>query len=220
MKAIVFDFNGTLFDDTRFHMASWQSYMFKKFGVKVAQDEVRRRFIGPNNAQIFRSFFGDGITEDEIFSWGCEKEREYRATAATDPENMHLIDGAEELFDLLAERGMPACVATSSVMDNVRFYMDDLGLGKWFTLDQIVYDDGTLAPKPDPAFYLEAARRMNVDMKDCIVVEDSPSGIQAAVNAGAGMIIAIDRSAPMDWLKSNPHIHAVIHDFRKFEQFL
>ena len=63
MKAVLFDFNGTLFDDTRFHMRAWQKYMRKKFGIPLTLDEVRQKFIGPNNATIFHSFFGDRFSE-------------------------------------------------------------------------------------------------------------------------------------------------------------
>lgn len=91
---------------------------------------------------------------------------------------------------------------------------------RWFTMDRIVYDEGKLPSKPDPAFYIEAMRRLNMKREDCVIVEDSPSGIQAAINAGAGRIIAIDRTAPLEWLQSKAEIHAIIHDFYGFERYL
>ena len=219
MKAVLFDFNGTLFDDTRFHMRAWQKYMREKFGISLTLDEVRQKFIGPNNATIFHSFFGDRFSETELHAFSREKEEEYRAAARAEGA-LHLMEGAPELFDLLTERGVPFALATASEMDNVRFYLEDLGLKRWFTLDRIVYEEGKLASKPDPAFYIEAARRIGLSPEDCTIVEDSPTGIQAAVNARAGRIVAIDRSAPREWLEGHPQIDAIIHDFRGFERFI
>lgn len=220
MKAVIFDFNGTLFNDNRFHVEAWQRYMRRKFGVDLTLEEVYREFIGPNNSTIFRNRFGERFTPAQIEQMGREKEEEYRAVARSNPENMRLMDGAPELFDLLVERGMPFALATASIIDNVSFYLNELGLKRWFTMDRIVYDEGKLPSKPNPAFYIEAMRRLDMKREDCVIVEDSPSGIQAAINAGAGRIIAIDRTAPLEWLQSKAEIHAIIHDFYGFERYL
>lgn len=220
MKAVLFDFNGTLFDDTRFHVEAWQAYMRARFSLDLSLEEVRRRFIGPNNAAIFRSCFGERYTEAELRAFSREKEEAYRAAVRRNPENLRLIDGAPELFDELARRGTPFALATASEIENVAFYLNELGLKEWFTMERIVYDQGLLASKPDPAFYLEAARRLNVSPADCAVAEDSPAGIQAAINAGAGRIVAVDRTTPRSILEARPEIYAVVHDFRGFEQFI
>lgn len=219
MRAVLFDFNGTLFDDTRFHLRAWQRYMRRKFGIELTLEEVRRDFIGPNNSTIFHNYFGDRFSDAQLHAFSREKEEEYRAAARAEGR-LQLMEGAPELFDLLTERGVPFALATASEMDNVRFYLNDLGLDRWFTMDRIVYDQGLLASKPDPAFYLEAARRLSVRPEDCVVAEDSPSGIQAAASAKAGRIIAIDRTAPREWLEANGDIYAIVHDFWGFERFI
>ena len=220
MKAVIFDFNGTLFDDTRFHVIAWERYMRKKFGIELTETQVRAGFIGPNNSQIFRNYFGDTFTPEQAHAWSLEKEAEYRAAVREDLSKPQLMEGAPELFDLLVARGMPFALATASELPNVEFYLNDLGLKNWFTLDNIVYDQGKLASKPDPAFYLEAMRRLNMDPADCVVCEDSAAGIEAARRAGAGRIIAIDRTTPRETLEANPAIHAIIHDYYGFERFL
>lgn len=219
MKAVLFDFNGTLFDDTNFHRRAWHDYMYERFGRDYGIDEINRYFIGPGNREIFRHCF-DGITEEKIIEYGLEKEIYYRRIASETAENMRLIDGAPELFDLLTARGIPFVLVTASPIDNIRFYLNDLGLKKWFDMSRVVYDTGELACKPEPDFYLEAARRVGLDPQDCIVVEDSLTGFEAAKRAKAGKIIAIDRTQPPEVLAQRPEIDAVIHDFTDFERFL
>ena len=220
MRAVLFDFNGTLFDDTRFHIISWSRYMKRRFGFELTEADVIARYIGPNDSVILKNELGDRYSEEERRIFSDEKEAEYRAVAREDPANMRLMDGAPELFDLLTARGIPFAVATASERPNVDFYMEELGLNRWLTLERIVYDEGKLASKPDPAFYVEAARRLGVEPADCIVCEDSLSGIEAAKRFGAGRIVAIDRTAPREALLADPDICAVVHDFRNFERFL
>lgn len=217
LKGILFDFNGTLYDDTRFHIDAWMRYFHADFGLDFTREETRRRFIGPDNEMIFRDVFGDSITEAQIIAWSSGKERIYRSLAAGAP---NLIEGAPEMFDTLVKRGIPFALATSSRIDNVRFYLDTLGLGRWFTMDRVVYIDGTIAAKPHPAFYTEAARRIGLAPSECIVVEDSRSGIQGAVNAGAGRIIAIDRTLGAKCLAEMPEVYASVHDFVQFMRYI
>ena len=217
LKGILFDFNGTLYDDTRFHIAAWMRYFHEEFGLDFSREETRRRFIGPDNEMIFRDVFGDDITEDQIIAWSSGKERIYRSLAADAPD---LIEGAPEMFDALVQRGIPFALATSSRIDNVRFYLDTLRLNRWFTMDRVVYIDGSIAAKPNPAFYTEAARRIGLKPAECIVAEDSCSGIQGAVNAGAGRIIAIDRTLGAKRLVEMRDVYASVHDFVQFMRYI
>jgi len=220
MKGILFDFNGTLFNDTHLHKAAWHSFFLKYYGWDLSEEEILRRCLGPSNNDIFKDFFEGKLSQAEVDALAAKKEEEYRASAKSDPANMHLIDGVEELLDLLVEKGIPFALATASPIENIMFYLNDLGLRKWFTLDRIVYEEGKLASKPDPAFYIEAARRIGLTPDQCMIVEDSPTGIRAAINAHAGKIVALDRTAKREWLEAQPEISAIIHDFCGFECYL
>lgn len=220
MKAVLFDFNGTLYNDTKFHLYAWKAYLKQRFGLDLTEEEVHRRCIGPSNENIFRDFFGADISLEKIREYSAEKEVFYRDVCKSDPENLKLMEGAEGLFDLLKERGIPFVIATASPIENVLFYLEDLGLKKWIELDKIVYEEGKLPVKPDPAFYIEAARRAGCSPEECIIVEDSKTGIEAAIRANAGKLVVIDRTAPREYLENTPEIDALIHDFRGFEKFL
>lgn len=219
MQAAIFDFNGTLFDDTQYHLISWQRYLKKRFSMEMTLQQIIQSCIGPSNIIIFHNLFGNRYSDEELNEFSREKEAEYRSVARSDQENFHLMDGAAELFDLLQEKNIPFALATASVLDNVEFYLEELGLKRWFSMENIVYDQGMLKSKPAPDFYLEAAKRLNVPVDQCIVAEDSLIGIEAAVNAHAGRIIAIDRTVGREALSANPHIYAVIHDFRNCERY-
>ena len=220
IKAVLFDFNGTLFNDTRFHVAAWKNFCEKYCGLHYTEEEVCDQFIGPSNAMTLKRLFGEDISDEEIDRWSAKKEDEYRDMVRSNPENMRLMEGAAEFLDYLTDKNIPFALATASMPPNVEFYMEEIGMNKWFTMDRVVFDEGILPNKPDPAFYLEAARRLNMKTEDCLVFEDTRSGIQAAINAKAGRIIAIDRTTPLHQLQAFAEIHEIIHDFSGFHRFL
>src|SRR5207244_2576935 len=99
--------------------------------------------------------------------------------------------GAEQLFDILKEKRIPFTIATSAPAINVNFYVQQFHLDTWFDIDKIVFDDGTMPSKPAPDMYLLAAKKMGIPITECIIIEDSRSGIAAALNAKAGKIIGL-----------------------------
>ncbi len=220
MKGILFDFNGTLFNDTHLHRQAWHNFFLNNFGWDFSDEEIMRRCLGPSNDDIFKDFFDGKLSRAEMDELAEKKEIEYRTAVKSDPANMHLIEGAPEMLDMLVEKGIPFALATASPIGNILFYLEDLGLKKWFTIDRIVYEEGKLPSKPNPAFYIEAARRIGLTPEECLIVEDSPTGIQAAINAKAERIIAMDRTAKREWLESKEEISAILHDFRGFERYL
>ena len=209
MKAVLFDFNGTLFCDTRFHLAAWHNFFKKVQGQDYPREELLHRCIGPCNDAIFRDFFEKELAPDQKKTYEKIKEDEYRAAVLADPRNTALRRGAGEFLDFLAENQIPFALATASPIENVEFYLEHLGLKQWFTLDKIVYDDGNIPQKPHPAFYLEAARRLNLSPADCLIAEDSVTGIRSALAAGAGRIVALSGTTPMEKLSEIDGLFAI-----------
>lgn len=220
MKAVIFDFNGTLYNDTHLHIAAWKSFFKKYFDIDYTPEEVHRLCIGPSNVNIFKNVLPGRLEEKDYHEYSELKEAEYRAAVLSDPKNWQLVKGATELFDWLEANGVPFAVATASPLGNVELYLETLNLKKWLNMDRIVYEDGKLPSKPDPAFYNEAARRLGLTPADCLIFEDSRTGIQAAINAKAGKLVALGHTAPMDWLKAQQEIHAIVDDFCGAERFI
>ena len=104
--------------------------------------------------------------------------------------------------------------------NNVDFFVEQFKLDKWFDLEKIVYDNGKIKGKPAPDIYLQAAKNLGLNPKDCIVIEDAISGIQAAHAAGIGRIIAIASMEDTALYKSMPEVSHIIKDFRNFEEIL
>jgi HAD superfamily hydrolase (TIGR01509 family) len=219
MRSFIFDFNGTLFRDTEFHRIAWTQFM-ANHGIAISDDDFRQKMNGPGNDVILRRFFGSGPSDEEITALSEEKERIYRAIVLADPAREALAPGAVEMLDALKARQAPCCVATASIRANVDFYMEELGLKRWFDYKHIFYMTGELPGKPDPAIYRAAMQRLGYRPDDTFVVEDSLTGIQSATSAGVGGIIVIGETVPPEALTRMPGVVAHIQDFFGFERFL
>ncbi|MFE1444266.1 HAD family hydrolase [Streptomyces sp. NPDC058739] len=94
------------------------------------------------------------------------------------------VDGAAEVLARLAENGVPYCVASSGSHERIRVGHRTTGLDRWFENGRIFSSQDVGRGKPAPDLFLHAAERMGVAPERCVVVEDSPLGVQAAVAAG------------------------------------
>ena len=216
-KGIIFDFNGTLFFDSKKHYDAWKKYSKQLRGTEFSDDEMRKYMFGRTNEDIIAYAIGRKPEPELCEKLAKEKESLYRQMCLEDPENFHFAPHAEDLLDYLCKKNIPHTIATMSEKDNVDFYIKEMNLANWFDVNKIVYSDGTIPGKPAPDIYIKAAQKLNLAPEDCIVVEDALSGIEAAHKAKIGCIIAIASLESTDLYKDIPYVHQVITDYNEFD---
>ena len=187
MKAIIFDFNGTLFWDTCFHGEAWNK-IYKELHDDEDDGPDASFYCGPRNEVIIQTI-APWLSEEERLEVSKHKENLYRKICKENPHHVHLVNGAIEFLDKLKENKVPFILASASIKENIDFYFEAFGLERWFNKGQTVYDDGTYANKGE--MHKEAAKRLGCDLSECVVIEDSISAIAHAKENGAGCIVAI-----------------------------
>lgn len=228
IKAVLFDFNGTMFFDGRLHDKAWRETIAKHIGRDISDDEIRQYIYGCNNRDIVKHFFVEirGV-DKKLKSTGVdnngdfdilvkeiaeEKEGRYRQLCM-ELDAISLAPGLPELLDRLKADGKQCAIVSAATKENIELYFNVFHLERWFTWKQIVYDDGTLPGKPEPDMWLAAADRLGVNISECIVCEDSLNGILAAKRAGAAAIFAVYGDASLDILKSQDIADRYIEDY-------
>lgn len=189
-KSVIFDFNGTLVFDTANHDRAWKIITSKYREKPFSDEELEKNIHGRTNKAIFEYIIGRELNAAEVDKFSTEKELIYQKLCRED-KNFRLIRGAEDFLNYLRDNKIPRTIATASNRMNVDFYVEMLHLERWFDLDKIVYDDGTLEGKPSPDIYEKAAKNLQTKPEDCIVFEDAILGIESASRAGIGEIIAV-----------------------------
>lgn len=212
MRAVLLDFNGTMFFDSSLHSEAW-SKIYRELHPEDTVPLNTDIICGPNNDSILKKI-GPWLSAAERDQYSEHKEDLYRRTCMSRPEVVRLVDGTVEFMQYLQDHDIPFALASASIKSNIDFYFETFALGRWFDRDQVVYDDGTYPDKG--AMHLEAARRLNVDIADCLLIEDSPSSIALAKRNGAGCIVALGNTAPASQLLSLGADH-YISDFTEFD---
>lgn len=211
-KGIVFDFNGTLFYDTPFHNIAWQQ-MVQEITGRDLDSDLKQKMHGKNNKEILYCIQAD-MSEEKNKFYSLRKEELYRQICLQHPSDLHLIHGATDWFDYLKTHHIPFTIASASIKENIDFFVETFTLDKWFDPTQIVYDDGSYEDKV--AMFTKACEILNIKPEECIVIEDSVTGITHAKSAGIGCIIGIGAKEKHDHLKALG-AHICIEDYHDID---
>ena len=210
VKGVIFDFNGTLFMDHDKHQIAWNKMALLLRDKAISQEELYTKLNGVPNKEIIRYLTRVPLSDQQIQDYSLMKEQFYREACLNDQEHFHLVKGVEAYFNLLKQQGIPFTIASASIKENIDFFIHSFHLDKWIDVNTIIYDNGAYTSKE--AMFLEASRRLKVDIKDCLVFEDSLSGIKHAYQAGCKQIIVMNSTESENYRKL-PGVVQIIHDF-------
>ena len=171
---VIFDCNGVLVDSEPI-AASVAAREFMRAGIPVTPEIVARYFFGRRPAAMFAAVeaaIGRKLPPNFASTLASATLARFRAELKPMPHTVHALTWL---------RG-PKCVASSSTIDRIKASLETANLDRFFGGNLFSASDVPNG-KPAPDLLLHAAHRMNVKPADCVVIEDSPAGINAATAA-------------------------------------
>ncbi len=176
---IIFDMDGVLINSNAAHLASWKKIAAQD-GVSFS-DEVFWKTFGMTSEYIVEKYWGDTtLTNEQISAIVNRKETAFRESVK---KFVQPIEGAVDFVLFLHQKGYKMAVGSSAPRINVEYVLDWLEIRDCFN-ECIVAGDEVKQGKPAPDIFLTAARKLNATPKNCIVIDDSRSGVNAGKNAG------------------------------------
>ncbi|WP_155593820.1 HAD family hydrolase [Lysinibacillus cavernae] len=178
IKAIVFDFDGTIIDTE----TAWYSVFrdaYARYGVELSL-ETYARCLG-TNLQDFNPYTYL-VTHHQIQLDVVAFRSSIQQCHAQLMEKESLRPGILTLLQQAKEAGLQIGLASSSSRQWIDQYVDKLGIREFF--DCYCTADTVTNVKPDPELYLQALEQLGVQPNEAMAIEDSPNGAQAAVAAG------------------------------------
>ena len=179
-RALIFDFDGVL-ADSEVLSNSVIADVVSELGVPTTIDDAYRTFMGKRLAEVIETIermIGRKLPDDFADAY---QERTFDAFRA----RLKPIEGAREFVE--AWRDVPRCIASSSSPERLALSLEVLDMAALF--EGGVFSASNVARgKPHPDIFLHAAEKLGIEPADCIVIEDSLSGVIAARAAGAFVI--------------------------------
>lgn len=211
IHGVIFDFNGTLFDDTKLHVKAWQKMIKEYFPHIEDTNKFIPQLLGKPNEVILNSLSATTLSPEKINELSNKKEAMYREECLKLNEKLKLREGAQALFSYLKVNGIPFTIASASIKENIDFFVEKFALDDYLDPSLIIYDDHSYSDKKQ--MFIDAAKNINVDISKALIFEDSLSGIECAIQAGCKNIIVLYTKALKNLYGDYEEIKLVTSDF-------
>ena len=185
VKAVIFDMDGVIFDTEMVYLSVW-SKVFEKYGYKMTKD-IYASVLGTgreNVKKVFLDEFGNQLPIDNMY---IEKDENL---AMAIEEGVPLKPGVYEILKYLKDKDFKVALATSALSERAFKQLRQAKVESFF--NAVVCRDEVIETKPNPEIFLKAAKKLMVEPEECIVIEDSSAGIEAAFKAGMIPIHVVD----------------------------
>jgi beta-phosphoglucomutase len=200
--ALIFDMDGVIVDSNPFHKIALQQFC-AQHGHQLTDRQLREKIYGRTNKEWIVNLFGN-LPEKQIHEFAEEKEALYRELFKND---IQPVKGLIPFLDLLNLHEIPRAIGTSAPQSNVVFTLTKTNTEKYFST--ILNDTFVTHSKPHPEIYIKCAQALGLPNSQCIVIEDSLSGVEAGKAAGS-KVIGITTTHTREELS---HTDLIIDDF-------
>ena len=190
IKAIIFDMDGLMIDSERVTFECYQEILK---GMNLTMDEeFYKTLLGKPLKGIYQRFYdvygNDFPIEDVI------KDVHALMAKRFETEGVPIKTGLKSLLEYLKENNYITIVATSSNRDRVDTILSQAQITDYF--DDSICGDEVTKGKPNPEVFLKSCQKLDVNVDEAIVLEDSEAGIQASYDAGIKVICIPDMKYP------------------------
>lgn len=194
LKTVIFDFDGVITDSEILHFRAFNQVL-GQFGIELTKQEYYKTYLGFNDADCYGMLISQGLLkagQEQIGNLIEEKKLIYKELAKTEGK---MIEGVRDFLTLLEDNSIPMAICSGSLLTEVEMVLEDTGLRHLFKV--IVSGEQVKKGKPDPEGFLLTLKRLNNNATsekagnqnhilpgECIVIEDSHWGLEAAKAAG------------------------------------
>ncbi|WP_017655468.1 HAD family hydrolase [Fortiea contorta] len=176
LSAILFDLDGTIVNTDPIHYQAWQQ-MLAGYDMEIDETFYKSQISGRQNPEIVKAILPQ-LSPAAVQKFAEDKEALFRQMAP----DLKPLNGFSELLAWTQAHHLQRALVTNAPRLNAEFMLKVLQIQEAF--DLIILGEDCVAGKPDPAPYQAALDKLGITAQQAIALEDSPSGIKAAVAAG------------------------------------
>ena len=190
LQGIIFDMDGVIFDTEALYLNTW-SHIGQEMGFTITIEDARVIIGRPpwECEGLFKARYGADFCMAKAL-----RIMEDKVQTVLEESGMPFKPGARELIELLYQKGIPAAIGSSNISRIVNAYLEAAELTEYFAA--VVTGDSVEHVKPAPDIFLKAAADLGLHPEECLVIEDSRVGAEAAYAAGCQIALVPDLQAP------------------------
>lgn len=209
IKTVIFDMDGVIVDTEPVHKYAYFKH-FEELGIEVT-DALYATFTGNSTKNVFQKIKDQFGVVTEVNDLVLRKRSLFNEAFDTKPD-LELIPGVEKLIKDLHSNGFELILASSASKGTISRVFNRFNLNEYFA--HKVSGEDFPKSKPDPAIFLHAAALSKNAKEECIIIEDSTSGVKAACAAG---IYCVGYNSENSKLQNLEGASIFIDDFLKID---
>jgi len=187
LRAVIFDFDGVITDSEILHLRAFNRVL-AQYGIEIATKDYYKEYLGLTDVDCL-NLVADrnrpGLDSQKIENLMQQKNRIFEELAQTDGK---IIEGVRDFLEMLKENDVPMAICSGAVRAEIELILEQARLRHFFTV--IVSAEQVKKGKPHPDGFLLTLRKLNnnrqhlITAEQCVVIEDSHWGLEAAKKAG------------------------------------
>jgi beta-phosphoglucomutase family hydrolase len=197
LKAVLFDIDGTLLDNNDFHKKAWMEYL-KGEGKEISDEEFKDKISGRTNLDAVQHIYDKEMSVEEAEKYYLKKEEIYRKLYEP---HIAPINGLIDFLKQLQESNITMALATSGIQVNIDFMFEHIPIKQYFKT--IIQAKDIENGKPDPEIFIKTAEALHIPAKNCVVFEDSTSGVEAGKAAKMKVVALTTTHTPEELDKAD-----------------
>ncbi|MFB2770678.1 HAD family hydrolase [Pelatocladus sp. BLCC-F211] len=206
LKAVLFDFNGVIIDDESIHLQLIDEILIQENLQPQRRDE-RQASLGRSDRACFQDLLTrrGRIMSEQYLTQLLTKKAQLYALEIEKLEKLPLYPGLDDLIFQVRSRNLNLALVSGAIRQEIELVLERAKLTEYFPV--IVAGDDITTSKPEPDGYLLAVERLNqayptlnLQPRECLAIEDTPAGIQAAKRAGM-QVVGIANTYPFHMLQ-------------------
>ncbi|MHC4293097.1 MAG: HAD family hydrolase [Planctomycetota bacterium] len=206
LGAVIFDFDGVITDTEILHLRSFNRVL-EQFNIEIALREYYKEYLGYSDIDCIKAVSKNyqlNLDEGKIYELIHEKSQIFEEIAKSESK---IIEGVTDFLKLLKENNVPMAICSGALLVEIELILEDADMRSYF--DVIVSAEQVKKGKPDPEGFLLTLKMLNKTLhqifkaEDCVVIEDSHWGLEAAETAGMQTIAVTNSYDAEDLGKAN-----------------
>ncbi len=201
LRAVIFDFDGVITDSEILHLRAFNQVLARR-GIQISTGDYYKNYLGLSDLDLFKTMAERnlGLNGDQIDDLLKQKKRAYEQLAKTEGR---IIEGVSDFLQMLEQNNIPIAICSGALRVEIELILEESRLRRFFEV--VVSAEQVKRGKPNPEGFLLTLQKLNQNAQDvispaqCVVIEDSHWGLEAAKAAGMHTV-AITNSYDADQL--------------------